>query len=554
MAYVDLKSEGINPPLYKVSESAVPDVSGTTWSLLYANENNPDPNDLVNPVNCFLYPSNDFQMWVPGSANTLNSSNVPSDNYMIFKNSFNSPDPSFTYNDTTVTPYFSSNTQSGQTNTTRLLVAFKTNNGSVEVWQGYFWSYATPQPPYGGSGGQWTKVATVSTVTVNTTQQTLNYCKRSTLPSDMSTNAGLSSNSTVTLTSSPIQQAVYGKTHIDKTDAKNIKLINLPYCPTPISVDANNVLSIGNEWWYINHVLQLKDLNTKLKNIITTSLPSPIYEMVTNTYHVTLDGTGGRSGGDPKLYHSDYYYRKFVYDSFSKIFRCECLDWDTSMRQNKDNPYFYFDFITSRNIVSKFLFMFPQYTAGNKGLEDYDNILPIARNNEEVLYNSQYLNYLRTGYNYDLKTKERNTAAGAAGIGISLATLIGSIALTATGYGAGIGVAGIVGSVAGLAGSAISLAKTTAQAEENIQRKLQESQNQAVSVSSADDYDLLEAYSGNMAKMCTYEVSTQMRNALDDMFYYSGYVVNEQYKPSVDVRYWFDFLQADLVITWTQNL
>ena len=224
------------------------------------------------------------------------------------------------------------------------------------------------------------------------------------------------------------------------------------------------------------------------------------------------------------------------------------------MRKNKDNPYFYFDFITSRNIVSKFLFMFPQYTTGSKGTEDYDNMLAVARNNEEVLYNSQYLNYLRTGYNYDLKTKERNTAAGAAGIGISLATLVASMALTASGVGAGIGVAGIVGSVAGLAGSAINLAKTTAQAEENIQRKLQESQNQAVSVNAADDYDLLEAYSGNMAKMCTYQVSTAMRDALDDMFYYAGYVVNEQYKPDVNVRYWFDFLQADLVITHTENL
>lgn len=269
---------------------------------------------------------------------------------------------------------------------------------------------------------------------------------------------------------------------------------------------------------------------------------------------LTLDGTGSRINWDPKLHHSDYYYKKFVYDSFNKIFKSECLDWNKSINENKEEDYFTFDFIDSRNIVSKFMFMFPQYTTGTKGTEDYDNILTVARNNEEVLYNSQYLNYLRSGYNYDLKTKERNTATGAAGIGLSLASLIGSIALTASGYGSGVGVAGIVGSVAGLAGSAINLAKTTAQAEENIQRKIQESQNQAVSVSSADDYDLLDAYSGNMAKMCTYEVSDQMKRALADMFFYSGYVVNEQYKPDVNIRYWFDFLQADLVLNNTNNL
>lgn len=198
--------------------------------------------------------------------------------------------------------------------------------------------------------------------------------------------------------------------------------------------------------------------------------------------------------------------------------------------------------------------MFPQYITGSKGTEDYDNMLAVARNNEEVLFNSQYLNYLRTGYNYDLKTKERQEAAGAAGLGISIASLLASIALTASGYGTALGIAGIVGSVTGIAGSAVSYAKTTAQNEENIQRKLQESQNQAVSVLNADDFDLLEAYSGNVAKMCTYEVSTQMKNALNDMFHYAGYVVNEQYKPQIDTRYWFNFLQADLVINTWKNV
>ena len=359
--------------------------------------------------------------------------------------------------------------------------------------------------------------------------------------------------STVTLGTGVLSENIHSKDSIDRTDAKNIKLITLPYCPTPIAVSKNNVV-FGNEWWYTNNTLQLRDLSTKFKNTIETAYPHQIADLVWNTYQVTLDGTGNRSRKDPKLYHSDFYYKKFVYDSFGKIFRTECLDWQGSLETSKDTPRFAFEFVTSRNIVSKFLFIFPEYKTGNKGTEDYDNMLAVARNNEEVLYNSQYLNYLRTGYNYDLKTKERNTAAGAAGIGLSLATLVGSMALTASGYGAGLGVAGIIGSVAGLAGSAINLAKTTAQAEENIQRKLQESQNQAVSVNAADDYDLLEAYSGNMAKMCTYEVSTQMKNALDDMFYYAGYVVNEQYKPDVNIRYWFDFLQADLVITHTENL
>ena len=47
----------------------------------------------------------------------------------------------------------------------------------------------------------------------------------------------------------------------------------------------------------------------------------------------------------------------------------------------------------------------------NYSLEDYDNIVAVARNNEEVLYSSQYLNYVRTGYNYDVKAKQRQEEA-----------------------------------------------------------------------------------------------------------------------------------------------
>ena len=174
--------------------------------------------------------------------------------------------------------------------------------------------------------------------------------------------------------------------------------------------------------------------------------------------------------------------------------------------------------------------------------------------NEEILYNSQYLNYLRTGYNYDLKTKERNEATGAAGIGLSVAALAASIGVSLIPGMQGIGVAGIIGSTAGIASSLINYAKATAQAEENIQRKLEEAKNQAVSVSSADDYDLLEAYSNNQAKVCTYEVSTQMREALGDLFYYCGYARNVQRVPDLTTRYWFNFLQCDLVCTYWDNI
>lgn len=554
IANIDLKSEGITPPLYKSSEQNFNEPSGVSWSLLYKNSGTPNES----PVDCFLYPSENLTVEVPSTANTLNKNNVPSDKYAIIFAPYNTPVPTFTFtDDNNTTRNFTPGYRTNMADEYIDVIAFKATANGVDVWT-ITASYST----YVGQWwGTWTKVASeTNSVSVNGSFASLAYYPNTSLP----TVAWISShyNESVYATGSIsmaalIQATLNNKDSIDRTDEKNIKLITLPYAPTPVVIDHNtSEITIGNEWYFnlSDGTLKLIDFNSKFKNRIESDqalLTSPLFY---NTYQATWDGTASRGSiVDPKLLHSDFYYKKFVYDSFSKIFRLECIDWDTSFRKNKET-HFTFDFITSRNIVSKFMFMFPQYLTGSKGIEDYDNILPVARNNEEVLFNSQYLNYLRTGYNYDLKTKERQEAAGAAGLGISIGSLLASIALTASGYGTAIGIAGIVGSVAGIASSTINYAKTLAQNEENIQRKLQESQNQAVSVLNADDFDLLEAYSGNIAKMCTYKTSVQMTDALSDIFHYAGYAVNEQYKPQIDTRYWFNFLQADLVITWTQNL
>ena len=153
-----------------------------------------------------------------------------------------------------------------------------------------------------------------------------------------------------------------------------------------------------------------------------------------------------------------------------------------------------------------------------------------------VIMNKYYINYLRNGYNYDLKSKERQDVAGGVGIGLSAAALVGSIALTASGYGTAAGVAGIVGSVTSLVSSSVNYAKTVAQNEQNIAQKLSEARNQAVSVQNADDVDLLNAYSGNRAKLCTYKITDRMKKALYDLFWFCGYSTQEQKVPDIDTR------------------
>ena len=206
----------------------------------------------------------------------------------------------------------------------------------------------------------------------------------------------------------------------------------------------------------------------------------------------------------------------------------------------------------TRNIVSKFLFKFNQFKY-TWSKEDYDDIVAVSRNNEEVLYNSQYLDYIRTGYNYDLKAKERTEVASGIGLGLNVAGLLSSIVIGSI-TGNPIAVGSAVATGISLSSQLVNYAKTTAQNEENIQKKLQESKMQAISVLNADDYDLLYAYSNNKAKFVVYDVSDRMKKVLDDLFFYCGYLLNEQGKPATNTRRSFNFVQATLVINHTNNL
>ena len=190
----------------------------------------------------------------------------------------------------------------------------------------------------------------------------------------------------------------------------------------------------------------------------------------------------------------------------------------------------------------------------NEKTEDYDNILPIARNNEVVLYNNQYINYLRTGYNYDLKNKNRVEATSGVTTALGIVGAVASVGLGIASGNPAVAVAGVIGGISSATASIVNNVNTIASAESSMASKLEQLKAQSTSVNGSDDIDLLEAYSDNRAKMTEYRVSEKMRQALFDLFYYCGYNTNEMKVPSIDTRYWFNFLQAELDIPENSNL
>lgn len=238
---------------------------------------------------------------------------------------------------------------------------------------------------------------------------------------------------------------------------------------------------------------------------------------------------------ESKLYHSDFFNPKFVYDSFSFTFDLE--------KVNKDRLQEIYNLTTSlvfkatSTINSRFLFAFPQYDCGNMQKEDYNYVCNASRNNEMTLFNTPYINYIRGGYNYDVKNKERQNFLGAIGLGLSGLGTIASVAtgglltpVMATGFGT---------SLANLIGGTIGR-------EQTMEKNLKQLELQATSVRGSDDVDLYNYYAHNRAKLVHYGVDDYSKGQLYNLFFYYGYYANYYGIPTLNTRQKFNYIEADI--------
>lgn len=572
---VHLTSEGITAPLHKSKDDNIIDKVDTSWSLMYKNQNDIEPTEInqVNPVNCFLMPNNKQNVYYAQTNKVINPSDLPSDGTY--------PSPSGWL--------FNPNRPSN------LGIQFKGSNGTIyrmAITGQHFEQYnfigvvlqrqdathiAMARIEYylGIDDALHYRikesVMNLTSVEVINTPNELEYliCNDR-LPNTYRELYGIETGwnfGTIDWSSHQTTSYIDDSFIGNRTDSKIIKIINLPYCPTPYEIteiSGEECMSFASIWEIQSVDKCLKMINdAPFSNIIKIEPNLNPFDVMVMDWTSEPENIPSPSdlrddSYESKIYHSDFFQPKFVYDSFNLVFKCEQLDFD-KYYESRDTTDEYlglgFDmrFVMSRNIVSKFAFIFPQYFTKYSN-QDYDNVVVVSRNNEEVLYTSQYINYLRTGYNYDLKSKARNEIGGGIGLGLSaLSTIIGIVG----GFGTknpmlAIGSA-VVGGIS-IANQSINYAKSVAQMEQSIEEKINQSKAQANSVLNADDLDLLNAYSNNRAKMCFYEVSPTMKQALLDMFYYSGYATQEQKVPNITTRYWFNFVQCDLVVNYTSNL
>ena len=533
---IDFQSEGINPLLVRRYSSVINDSASLlnqNWYLLYRNQDNPS-DSLVNPVECYLIPENDTNT---NAAYISNGRLVPSwlEEGKWYWFQVNSSGQSITLsNGISVSniPYakFLITRAGNKINISHYRI--NSNDEGYLAWQFDDIEYIT----FTGLPIKY-KVYTLCPI-VN----------RSFIMTLLGNGANNFDNNT---TYNKLDNISY----LDRTDAKNIKLIKLPYCPSNFII-SNNILQIAGSttWDYssitqasggIFHALRLINLNTKLQRNFSKSsaVINPFYKLkVRNTFPNYTDLRKPLSDElESKLFHSDFYSPTFVYDSFAlkiDLEKCEVSNYIDSGVENLN-----IKFTMTSTINSKFLFTFANYYC-NQSTENFYNVIPVGRNNEIVLYNVPYINYIRTGFNYDVKAKNIANTSNYIGLGLSMASVGASLLAPSV----PLKIAGVVASLVSVAMSIKNTIVSAVNNENSIKQKIISTQNQATSVAGSDDVDLMSEYCGNRLQHYLYKPTEMMTNLLNDLFFYAGYSSNRMAIPTHNNRVNFDYLECEASI------
>ena len=330
---------------------------------------------------------------------------------------------------------------------------------------------------------------------------------------------------------------------VNRTYTTLIKIIECPY--EPFTLVTNNDGFTLPDGFQASQTIELSDspiLLLKLDNL-EKDFVSTLNGYTLSEYTCTLPAVGDRintnknSIYESKLYHSDFYSLIFSYDSFTKEKPLENI-----VPSGAAAPYFTINYKQANTITSNLGFKMTIANGTQKSTEQYEKFLICKRNNEYPIYNSSYLNYIRNGYNYDLKAKnmqiERNAFNTALGLGAGIASMLASGATG--GVSAALGISLITSSITSIS----NLVYNNINANESLERKIQETKNTTNSVAASDDLNLLNWYSDNKLFVSKYSISDQQKSNVFDLFFKTGYLCNEAGIPNTTSRNRFNYVQC----------
>lgn len=333
---------------------------------------------------------------------------------------------------------------------------------------------------------------------------------------------------------------------IDRTNSNIIKIIKLPYCPVEFSEyeQGGNTFrrfaNFTNEQPSVNIFKQEGSMENNILRFIGDTLENPFIRTLNPSNYYGIDYSNklfahtnsldnllseSRYIYDPKMESSEFKTDIIVYDSYSLQYKAENYEYES-------NPAMAFTYVQSADCDSSLIFRLfnSQYISE----ESYANIIASTRKNEIPTYSSDYINYMRNGYNYDRTKQVMSNIVNLAGAG---ASLVGSVATANP--------VGVVGSAMGLT-KAISGAVS---GELDFEKNMNSLKNKAMNVENVNDSSLFNYYANSRPKRVIMSMSLNDRQRWNDIFHYYGYNRSGVMGvPNVTSRVWFNFLKGEIVL------
>lgn len=520
---IDKINEGFNPQLYSSSTHEVRQDMDLDFYLVYRNRNNPTPDDLDNPIDCFVCASERFDVKYENTSPTLtiNANSLEAGKmYYCSCATLNQLDSA------TINVSADGYTYVVNTNGSLFIMFYLNSNNKITIKQlnAGFSSDVREVNQITFPSSLTAVIAGVSIDSTLTTAIQIDALPRDTLLTSVAY----------------VNNSIYD---IDRTDSKIIKIIKLPYCPFKVVIDEDDgaIVLDNTKWQYTSrdsmNMIRALDLSIKFDydfeddlNVYSPLLP----RQITPTF------TENRNNAyEMKLYNSEFHLIKYFYDSFNCSINLEEIERDENFSPTTNK----IRYVVSTTINSRFMFIFKRANEHALSPVDFPNILTIARNNDITLFNQQYINYIRSGYNYDVKTRSRQESSSWLGTGLSL---VGGVAgILGAGATGGISATAGIGLITSAVANIHSSITNEINNEQALSRNLEVMKNQAVQVSGSDDVDLMSIYSKNRLLCRIYEPSTKIKNMIADFFYYYGYKTNYFARPTIKTRYWFNFIQCE---------
>lgn len=402
---------------------------------------------------------------------------------------------------------------------------------------------------------------------------------------------------------------------IDRTRSNLYKVIECPYCPLNISITEGSMPTLPDKWSFDSErgKFVCSDLTYEFpertvwteENVMNLIAGQVIKaQRAKLTLYSRKDQKDGLEGNvvDPKSYISSLKSWNFVYDTAS----WSIIPEDLVIPNKTPRPdLVQIKFKQSNNISSDCGFRFDIPEFGKMHREYFDDYLFSMRSNELPLYSSDYINYMRNGYNYDLKANRLKAWSDIVGIGAGILGAAGNLGVGVIGSGIKKGniqksyeeqlgainvaeaeyrktwfgeipqstaayydrqrnlaelqrkldisrlrrtsefvIPSIVSGAVGAITGIFNAGISHAQRENALEQKINEYKNRAFSVSTTGNHDLFKWYSGNKLILFEFEPREEVRELINDYFSLYGYSRGYYERPDLDSRLFFNYCRG----------